>query len=85
MPDADTFDVIIVGSGAAGGMAAYDLSLAGLQVLPCSEAGRDYDPGTETPMFNTPEGAPLRAASTVDKENGFYDATVGGSSPRNFR
>ena len=79
MPDADTFDVVIVGSGAAGGMAAYDLSLAGLQVL-MLEAGRDYDPGTETPMFNTPEGAPLRAASTVDKENGFYDATVGGGS-----
>jgi choline dehydrogenase-like flavoprotein len=79
MSDKDSFDVIIVGSGAAGGMAAYDLSLAGLQVL-MLEAGRDYSPGTETPMFNTPEGAPLRAASTVDKENGFYDATVGGGT-----
>jgi choline dehydrogenase-like flavoprotein len=79
--DQSIFDVIVVGSGAAGGMAAYDLTSAGLQVL-MLEAGRDYDPGTETPMFNTPEGAPLRAVATLpdasDKPMGFFDATVGG-------
>ncbi|WP_082133693.1 GMC family oxidoreductase [Vogesella sp. EB] len=71
------FDVIIVGSGAAGGMAAYDLTLAGLNVL-MLEAGRDYDPATETPMFNTQEHAPLRGSATPDKPAGFYDATVNG-------
>jgi choline dehydrogenase-like flavoprotein len=42
------------------------------------EAGREYDPGTESPMFQTPEVAPLRAAGTSDKGNGYYDATVAG-------
>ena len=71
------YDVIVVGSGAAGGMAAYDLTAAGLNVL-MLEAGRDYDQLVETPMFNTPEAAPLRGETTSDKQVGFYDATVGG-------
>jgi len=75
--DTAALDVIIVGSGAAGGMAAHDLSRAGLRVL-MLEAGRDYDPGTETPMFQTQEVAPLRSALTPDKPNGFYDATIDG-------
>jgi choline dehydrogenase-like flavoprotein len=58
-------------------MAAYDLCGAGLKVL-LLEAGRDYLPGVETPMFQTPEAAPLRAAGTPDKEFGFYNATVDG-------
>lgn len=69
-------DVVVVGSGAAGGMAAYELSMAGLRVL-MLEAGRDYRPITETPMFQTPERAPLRGSSTPDKTWGFYDASVG--------
>jgi choline dehydrogenase-like flavoprotein len=72
-----TYDVIVVGSGAAGGQAAYTLTLEGVRVL-MIEAGRNYDPRTETPMFNTPDQAPLRAASTPEKSFGFYDATVGG-------
>ena len=36
-------DVIIVGSGAAGGMAAHVLTKAGVRCL-ILEAGRDYDP-----------------------------------------
>ncbi|WP_456311618.1 GMC oxidoreductase [Pseudomonas shirazensis] len=71
------FDVIIVGSGAAGGMAAYELTKAGLNTL-IIEAGRDYNPATETPMFHQPEKAPLRGAFTPDKDNGYYDATVNG-------
>jgi choline dehydrogenase-like flavoprotein len=42
------------------------------------EAGRDYDPTSETPMFNLPKDAPLRGAATPDKPYGFYDATVNG-------
>jgi choline dehydrogenase-like flavoprotein len=77
MSDAEIFDVIIVGSGAAGGMVAHDLAFSGLNVV-MLEAGRDYDSLTETPMFSIPEDAPLRGEITVDKQGGFYDATVDG-------
>src|SRR5271169_3857894 len=59
MAQSEPFDVIIVGSGAGGGMSAYSLTHAGLKVL-MLEAGRHYDPLTETPMFNIPAQAPLR-------------------------
>ena len=71
------FDVVVVGSGAAGGMSAYALSCAGVRVL-MLEAGRDYDAVSETPMFETLEDAPLRGSSTPDKPFGYYDATVDG-------
>jgi choline dehydrogenase-like flavoprotein len=71
------YDAVIVGSGAGGGMSAYALTQAGLKVL-LLEAGRSYDPLTETPMFNLPAQAPLRGTDTPDKPFGFYDATVDG-------
>lgn len=71
------YDVIVVGSGAGGGMAALMLSLNGAKVL-MLEAGRNYDPVTETAMFNPPEMAPLRGERTREKYFGYYDATVGG-------
>lgn len=71
------YDAIIVGSGAGGGMAAYALTRRGVRVL-LLEAGRDYDPLQETPMFQTFEEAPLRAEGTPDKPYGYYDATVDG-------
>src|SRR5260221_13223771 len=67
-------DVVIVGSGAAGGMAAYVLTGAGIKVL-IVEAGRDYDPVAEAAMFKWNHEAPLRASSTTDKHFGYYDAT----------
>src|SRR3984957_1023991 len=70
-------DVIGVGSGGAGGMSSYVLTHAGMKVL-LLEAGRHYDPASETPMFNLPSQAPLRGAPTPDKPYGFYDATVNG-------
>jgi choline dehydrogenase-like flavoprotein len=71
------YDVIVVGSGAGGGQMAYTLTMSGARVL-MLEAGRKYDPGMETAMFQTPEMAPLRGTSTPDKPFGFYDATVDG-------
>jgi choline dehydrogenase-like flavoprotein len=71
------YDVIVVGSGAAGGQTAYTLTMEGARVL-ILEAGRRYSPEAETPMFQTPQQAPLRAAGTPDKPFGFHDATVDG-------
>ena len=73
------YDVIVVGSGAGGGMVADNLTRAGIKVL-MLEAGRSYDPRSETAMFHFPHQAPLRGESTPDKEMGFFDATIGGSS-----
>jgi choline dehydrogenase-like flavoprotein len=70
-------DVVIVGSGASGGMAAYVLTRAGVKTL-LLEVGRDYDPQSESAMFNWNHQAPLRASSTPDKSFGYYDATAGG-------
>ncbi|HEX5687884.1 MAG TPA: GMC family oxidoreductase [Ideonella sp.] len=71
------YDVIVVGSGAAGGQTAYTLALEGVKVL-MLEAGRNYDLAAETPMFQTYADAPLRGAGTPDKPFGFYDATIDG-------
>ncbi len=72
-----SYDVIVVGSGAGGGQAAYTLTMNGAKVL-LLEAGRNYEPARETPMFQTHGQAPLAASITPDKHLGFHDATVGG-------
>ena len=70
-----SYDVIVVGSGASGGQAAYTLTMEGLKVL-MIEAGRNYDPVRETAMFQTNGQAPLRGVPTPDKQREFYDASV---------
>jgi choline dehydrogenase-like flavoprotein len=72
-----SYDVIVVGSGAAGGQTAYTLCMEGARVL-MLEAGRRYRPESETPMFQTPDMAPLGEVGTPQKPFGFYDATVDG-------
>ena len=74
---AEVNEVIIVGSGAGGGMAAYTLTQAGINVL-MLEGGRSFDPQSETAMFQLPKEAPLRGERTPDKDSGFYDANIGG-------
>lgn len=76
-PTARTYDAIVVGSGAGGGIASYVLTLRGLHVL-LLEAGRNYNPSAETPMFHVEADAPLNGAPTPDKQFGFFDATVNG-------
>ncbi len=73
----EKYDVIVVGSGAAGGQSAYTLAMEGARVL-MVEAGRNYDPRSETPMFQTNDTAPLRATGTPDKPFGYFDATIDG-------
>jgi len=72
-----SYDVIVVGSGAAGGQTAYTCAMNGAKVL-MLEAGRNYDPVKETPMFQTNGSAPLRGDRSTDKPFGFYDSTVDG-------
>ena len=71
------YDVAIIGSGAGGGQMAYTLTLAGLKCV-MLEAGRAYDPSTQTAMFHRPEQTPLLNTPTPDKQMGFTDATVDG-------
>jgi choline dehydrogenase-like flavoprotein len=74
---APSYDVAIVGSGAGGGQMAYTLTLAGLKCV-ILEAGRDYDPAKETPMFQRGDQAPLGGTGTPDKPFGFHDSTIDG-------
>ena len=69
------YDVVIVGSGAGGGQMAYTLTMEGIKVL-LLEAGRMFDPVSETAMFHTSDMAPLRGVATPDKQYGFYDASI---------
>jgi choline dehydrogenase-like flavoprotein len=73
---AETHDAVVIGSGAGGAMAAWQLTKAGAKVL-MLEAGRSYSPD-ESPMLNLTKDAPLRGTGTPDKPFGFYDATVDG-------
>jgi len=76
---AEPYDVVIVGSGAGGGMAAYELTKAGARVC-LLEAGQHYDPAD--PQYITqmkwPWQSPRRGASTRFRPFGDFDAAYGG-------
>ncbi len=77
IPNGKVYDVIIVGSGAGGGIAAYVLTRAGAKCL-MLEAGSWYDTAKESKMFAWNYDAPHRGASTPQKPFGYFDAAVGG-------
>lgn len=74
----DSFDVIIVGSGAGGGMATKILSEAGLNVA-LVEAGPHFDPANPEQMtqLKWPWESPRRGATTT-RPFGDFDAAYGG-------
>ncbi len=74
---AKQYDVVIVGSGAGGGMATYILANAGLKVC-LIEAGPMYDPKTNITQFKNPWESPRRGASTKYRPFGDFDACYWG-------
>ena len=64
VPGKADYDVIIVGSGAAGGMAAFQLATAGIKVL-MLEAGRLIDPSREYRTMEWPYASPRRGRLPV--------------------
>jgi len=64
-PDSGPWDAIVVGSGAAGGMAAYQLAMAGIKVL-VLEAGRMVDHRKEYRTMEWPYASPRRSRLPPD-------------------
>ncbi len=75
----ESYDVIIVGSGAGGGMASKILSEAGLSVA-VVEAGGDWDPAKEEDrtQLRPPWESPRRGTGTRIRPFGDFDAAIGG-------
>lgn len=71
-----TYDVVIVGSGAGGGMAGYVLANAGIKVL-MLEAGAYFDPAKDSQQLKWPWESPRRGAGTT-RPFGDFDAAYGG-------
>ena len=70
------YDVVIVGSGAGGGMAAYTLAKAGIKVC-LLEAGPMFDPAKNVTQLKQPWQSPRRGAAT-SRPFGDFDACYGG-------
>ncbi len=75
----EIFDVVIVGSGAGGGMAAHILANAGAKVC-ILEAGQPFDPADpkNITQLKWPYESPRRGASTKFRNFGDFDAAYGG-------
>src|SRR5262249_20449913 len=83
-PGSGSWDVIVVGSGAAGGMAAFQLATAGVKVL-MLEAGRMLDHRREYRTMEWPYASPRRSRVPPDHralqvaEYNFLDRPYGGN------
>src|ERR1700757_4592224 len=73
----EVYDVVIVGSGAGGGMAGYVLANAGLKVL-MLEAGPYFDPAKHSSQLLFPYESPRRGAGTHSRNFGDFDGAFGG-------
>jgi choline dehydrogenase-like flavoprotein len=71
------YDAVIVGSGAAGGMAAYILAKSGLKIC-IIEAGPMYNPQKNVTQLKNPWESPRRGASTKYRPFGDFDASYWG-------
>jgi choline dehydrogenase-like flavoprotein len=72
-----TYDVVIVGSGAGGGMAAYVLTKAGANVA-VVEAGPEWYSTRDSKMLVPSYSSPRRGASSREKPFGEFDGCIGG-------
>ena len=71
------YDVAIIGSGAGGGMAAYELTKAGARVV-MLEAGAMWDNSKDSAMLKMPWDSPRRGAPIPDRPFGEWNACIGG-------
>ena len=76
---ADEYDVVIVGSGAGGGMAAKVLAEGGAKVA-VLEAGPTWYSESDGAMFKWNYDSPRRGASIPERHFGEFDACLGGWS-----
>ena len=70
------YDVVIIGSGAGGGMAGYVLANAGIKVL-MLEAGPFFDPAMDSQQLKWSYESPRRGGNAT-RPMGDFDASYGG-------
>ncbi len=77
MPTSSTYDAIIVGSGAGGGMVAYNLTKAGAKCL-MLEAGGWYDAAKDSKWLEWQYDAPHRGGGDYTSPVNYFLAADGG-------